>query len=644
LPLTAREMAQRVQGKRDMMRTIGQAALALLLLLSGRTSVHAQSIRFDTFVTRRGDQLIDGDQSLRFVSFNIPNLLVIEDAFEFLGESPWRWPDEFEINDALESIRQMGGRVARSYVLSVRREGSDMGECVHVRAPGEFNEDAFAALDLVLKVANEKGIRVIIPLVDNWKWMGGAEQYAAFRGKQAAEFWTDRQLIDDFKQTVRFVLTRRNTLTGQLYRDDKAILGWETGNEIDAPPEWTAEIAAYLKELDANHLVIDGRSLHGVPLTSLEDPNVDVVTTHHYPAEGVNVVERINAAAAAARGRRPYFVGEIGFIPVEVTRDALDAVIQSNTAGALYWSLRFHRREGGFYWHSEPAGENLFKAYHWPGFASGDEYRERDILDLIVRKAAEILGGERPELRVPQPVRLLPIEHPGRIAWQGSTGAAGYDIERGTSAEGPWIAIARSVSDAATQYRPLFSDSLAAPGQDYFYRVVAHNGAGAAAPSNVVGPIGVDRAFLVDEMQDVSLMAAAEGPVRRASAGARRVREDAHRMAIGPGGSLTYKLPPGRTEATIWAFASGESGACDILTSRDGARFVPLKTKVISGDRGSGDYGYLLPVLIRAAVDSPGARFLRIAHNATPPDVATFPDGEPSEVEISRVEIGIGLD
>ena len=28
------------------------------------------------FITRRGDQLIDGDKPFRFISFNIPNLLV----------------------------------------------------------------------------------------------------------------------------------------------------------------------------------------------------------------------------------------------------------------------------------------------------------------------------------------------------------------------------------------------------------------------------------------------------------------------------------------------------------------------------------------------------------------------------------------
>ena len=157
------------------------------------------------FITRRGDQLFDGDKPFRFISFNIPNLMVIEDAYEFTKPNPWRWPDEFEIEDALESVRQMGGQVVRTYVLSVRREGSDMGEYVHVLGPGEFNEEGFRALDKVIEVARRKGIRVIIPLVDQSKWWGGIGEYAAFRGKPADEFWTDPQIIDDFKATVRYL-------------------------------------------------------------------------------------------------------------------------------------------------------------------------------------------------------------------------------------------------------------------------------------------------------------------------------------------------------------------------------------------------------------------------------------------------------
>jgi endo-1,4-beta-mannosidase len=124
----------------------------------------------------------------------------------------------------------------RTYVISVFREGSDMGKTVHVLGPGEFNEEGFRALDKVLEVANRKGVRVLIPLVDNWKWMGGAPQYAAFRGKRAEAFWNDPQLIADFKQTIEYVVNRKNTYTGIRYRDDKAITWSSTDARCTASP------------------------------------------------------------------------------------------------------------------------------------------------------------------------------------------------------------------------------------------------------------------------------------------------------------------------------------------------------------------------------------------------------------------------
>src|SRR5208283_5343902 len=89
-------------------------------------------------------------------------------------------------------------------------------------------------------------------------------------------------LIADFKETIRFVLMRTNTLTGVRYGDDKAILCWETGNEISPTTEWTREMARYIKSLDTNHLVMDGRAWQLQP-ESLAMPEIDIVTTHHYP-------------------------------------------------------------------------------------------------------------------------------------------------------------------------------------------------------------------------------------------------------------------------------------------------------------------------------------------------------------------------
>jgi len=51
------------------------------------------------------------------------------------------------------------------------------------------------------------------------------------------------------------LINRVNSYTGVPYKEEKAILGWETGNELEVPDfAWTREIAAYIKSLDKNHL------------------------------------------------------------------------------------------------------------------------------------------------------------------------------------------------------------------------------------------------------------------------------------------------------------------------------------------------------------------------------------------------------
>ena len=92
-------------------------------------------------------------------------------------------------------------------------------------------------------------------------------------------------------------MTRTNTVTGVRYSDDKSVLCWETGNEIASPPAWTREIAHYIKSLDTNHLVMDGFNASELRNESLEIPDVDIVTTHHYPGNKKSFAEliRINA-------------------------------------------------------------------------------------------------------------------------------------------------------------------------------------------------------------------------------------------------------------------------------------------------------------------------------------------------------------
>jgi len=605
-----------------------------LTLFSLFADASASDSVFTRFVYRQGDKLMDENGEYRFISFNVPCLHYSEDNVPFTQTNPWRLTDEFEITDALESVRQMGGRVVRIYTLSVRIAGEDPNIPRHILGPGEFNEDAFKSLDMVLAVANRKGIRIIFPFIDNWKWWGGIGACAAFRGKQPEDFWTDEQLFEDYKKIVSYVINRTNSVTGVKYRDDKAVLAWETGNELLCPPEWTAKAAAYIKSIDQNHLVIDGYHTMTLREESVEDKNVDIVTTHFYPVmfftavTPTEMINHIKANAALVCGKKPYFVGEFGFIPTPDVDSLLQTVMDEKISGALIWSLRFRDRDGGFYWHSEPHGEDLFKAYHWPGFESGEAYDETGLLRVMRKKAFEIANLPEPVIEKPAAPVLLDIKDVSAISWQGSAGAGSYTVERTGNKEGPWAVAGSDISDAAVQYRPLFNDTGAEIGKNYYYRVIAGNSAGVSGPSNVVGPVSVSCKTLVDEMRDWSLIHKREGKLSLETKGSRKFKEDMHRLRGEAGDYIVYKVDRPISSFKVYSFYPDKILDFKLYTSADGKNFEPAKFSRRDYFTGKGDYNYYPPVLYEATVPEENAEFLKIEFTA--------------EAQVARVEIKYG--
>jgi hypothetical protein len=584
------------------------------------------------FITVEGDRLMEGEAPFRFVSFNVPNLHYVEDYMAFEETNPWRFPDEFEIDDALEAVRQQGGSVVRLYTLSVRKAGDREEVPRHVLGPGEFDEEAFRALDRVMEVAARKGIRVIVPFVDQWGWWGGIADYEAFRDKPRGSFFTDPELIEDFELTIEHVVSRVNTLTGIAYRDDPTLLCWETGNELASPDEWTAEIAAYVKSLDPNHLVLDSFNTNLLRPESLDNPHVDLVTTHHYEKNPVEMVNHIRESAARARGRKPYLVGEFGFISRLAVADVLDAVIEEDVAGALIWSLRYRSREGGFYWHSEPSGGDHFKAYHWPGFDSGEPYDEREVMALMQAKAFEIRGLPVPGPEVPAVPLLLPPSDLAGLSWQGSAGAASYDVERAPREDGPWETAAVGVSDAAVAHRPLFHDSAARPGDVLYYRVRARNAAGASEPSNVVGPVEIETRVLVDELRGWSSLYSLSPGLALQRSTARRAKEDFDRLLVKPGTFVVYKVEEPIRGFRAYAFFPGEVEDFAFFLSRDGIDYEPVpaarREHFGAGEFDAAAYGYWRPISYALEEVPEGALYLRI--------------GFSTEAELSRIEIRYG--
>lgn len=477
--------------------------LSKLLMNYGRTGstptpiltpTPPQTSGFTNFITRTGKKLYDGTKEFRFLSFNAGNLV-----FQEWPKPNWRLSTEYEMEDILKTIKDLGGQVMRTYVLAVKRNvPEEAGFVAHYLGPGNYSEEAFVNLDKALNYANKHGVRIILPIIDRYDFIGwgGIKDFAAFRNKNVLQFFTDSAVKQDFKNYLNFILNRVNTVSGVTYKNDKAVMAWELGNELynttwdsdnatlndSAVNAWVKEMATYIKSIDANHLVMfPGYDRALTTATPGSDFNVDVVDVH-YTADYLSDYTSLDV---------PAILGEY-----ESTRLANDTLVHqiintSGITGALAWALMSHRREGGFYY--TYYWDDPCPLFRYPGFVQNNSQcsvlNEPDRIARLRNHAYEIQGLSVPVMAVPEAPTLLPISSQAAISWQGSVGASSYDVRRATSAFGPWTVIKSGFSDASwPEYTP-YSDTTAATGQTYYYSIIAKNSSGSSPISNIVSVV-----------------------------------------------------------------------------------------------------------------------------------------------------------
>ncbi|MGF1761275.1 hypothetical protein L4D76_25820 [Photobacterium sagamiensis] len=632
---------------------------------------------FGYYVTRGvgadGNKLFEGNNEFRFVSFNTPELHTQESPF-------WSKIDQFETEDAIKSIAAMGGKVTRSYVLSVKNENHPNGP-FHItfdqNGELQFNDDMFASLDKAIDLANKNGVRIVIPFIDNWSWWGGITELAQSRGKTAEEFFTDTQLKADYKKIVEYVLNRINALSGVQYKDDPAILAWETGNELrNVPASWTAEMAAYIKSIDSNHLVMDG-SDYVISESSISDTNVDIISNHYYVNADMNSNDykaRFLKDWKLAGARKPFVVGEVGIEGMDVMSDVVNSVIDEGGTGIMLWSLRQQDANGGYLDHSEEGTD--YRAYHWPGFAANDGYEEQAIIDLVWTKAYEINGESKPELPAPDgtPV-MLPIEVASDIRWQGVTNAQYYDVERceaDCSNNANWSVVGDDVvtGSTSTSYiikdvvdnstgvdvthkdvpiQQLFNDVTVKVDTTYSYRVKAFNetASGKAQESEYSNAVSFTNGvapdlYLEDHFTDFSKVFYmdqwATSNLMIDTGGASDFGNDANRVKRidDQADAMTYKVDSDILSLVMDAyFDNGNAGSLDLTVqlSADGTSYDSLALSSNITDAG-GNY-YYKKVAYTATVDGDkGYRYLKIIFPQTG-------DGKPWAPQLGYMKVDL---
>jgi mannan endo-1,4-beta-mannosidase len=464
-------------------------------------------------ITRVGDKLMEGDKEFRFMGFAAPNIQ--QNESQLRTDMQNRFPDEFEIRDILGALEWVGSRATRTFSLSVYSPEDNLP--VYIPARRTYNEEAFKTLDMVIALAHEYDVRILIPLIASQRFGGirGVDEFSDLAGKTRGSFWTDEDVKADFKHFLDFVLNRKNTVNGLLYKEDPAILAWQLGNEFGSygpdrgmpydewkQPilEWSLEMAAYIKSVDPNHLVMEAGGADRQAF--IDDPNIDIISEHLYEywnklsGQPYHLSPIARESVKQTRGKKPLMVDEFGLGSIENQNELMQTIREEGIVGGLMWSIRGRRRDGGWYYHNE--GGTHINSFHAPGFASSFHYDEIRILETVRREAYLIRGESIPPAKKPTPAPILMQQKDG-FTWRGSTGAAFYTIERSESENGIWTAIATGLHDSviadvkAFEYTPeaseplvLYNDATAEPGKTYYYRIKGVNVSGESEYSNIL--------------------------------------------------------------------------------------------------------------------------------------------------------------
>uniref|UniRef100_A0A0E0JM17 mannan endo-1,4-beta-mannosidase n=1 Tax=Oryza punctata TaxID=4537 RepID=A0A0E0JM17_ORYPU len=373
------------------MRLLGAHRVALLVLACVVVVVvihgpgEAEAVGGDGFVRAQGTRFVLNGNPYYANGFNAYWLMS-------LAADP---AQRSKVTAALSEAAGHGLSVARTWAFSDGGGGNALQY-----SPGNYNENTFKGLDFVLSEARKYGIKVILSLVDNYDSFGGRKQYVNWARAQGQgigsddEFFTNPVVKGFYKNHVKTVLMRRNTITGVAYRDDPTILAWELMNEPRCQSDlsgrtiqsWITEMAAHVKSIDRNHMLevgLEGFYGSSSPsrvasvnpsgyqlgtdfIANNQVPGIDFATIHSYPDQWLSSKDDqaqlgfmgrwldAHIADSQAVLRKPLLIAEFGKSWKDPgyssgQRDALYGTVYAKiyesarrggaTVGGLFWQL-----------------------------------------------------------------------------------------------------------------------------------------------------------------------------------------------------------------------------------------------------------------------------------------------------------------
>lgn len=278
----------------------------LVSLVSIISTGYAESdhhpINSNQFISIQNGNFIKDCQPYYLVSMNYWSVMNLA-ADDSAGGNLTRFKTE------VEQLSKIGVNNVRIMAAS---EGSGRGIQPYrmypalMESPGKYNEKIFVGLDRALVEFSKYNISVIMTLNNFWQWSGGYSQYVSWATDNsqipyppswdpslnppygdystngsygnydpkagvwntgflgyAGRFYNDSSIVHLtqgwFKDHIKTVINRVNTISGVKYKDDPTIMTWELSNEPQDPPlSWVIDTSVYIKSLAPNHLVTVG--------------------------------------------------------------------------------------------------------------------------------------------------------------------------------------------------------------------------------------------------------------------------------------------------------------------------------------------------------------------------------------------------
>lgn len=324
-----------------------------------------------------------------FIKVENGNFIKNNKEYTFIGANYWQGMnlgapengDRERLLRELDQLQELG--ITNLRILGASEADEQMKYAIHPAlqtGPGEYNEDLWLGLDFLLSEMAKRNITGVMVMGNFWTWSGGFPQYLKWAGQGEIPFpqeegtsWDDfinyskqfyvnekaQKMMDNH---IEKTINRKNSITGTLYKNDPTIMSWQLANEprgYDTPGEfraWTKKTAAFIKNLDKNHMVCLGTEGNtpnvaaGINvLKDNDNPNIDYITMHIWaqnwgwfnPTQGEEVFQEAikktdnywaDHVAVAKKLQKPIVLEEFG-----IARDSSSFSPEAKT----YWRDRF---------------------------------------------------------------------------------------------------------------------------------------------------------------------------------------------------------------------------------------------------------------------------------------------------------------